>query len=160
LPGGLDVETQLSAVSIRNLAQSGEGFGFAENRSSGTSAVGTAAGGTPLPPQIAFVVSLKTGFSGQANRGRVYIPGWNTAACDNEGDCTEEQGDNCVQFIQGIRTYLAGVGHTLAIAQPARKAYEGLTGTQHPARAANLQAVTSVTRINLHWDTQRLRQLS
>jgi hypothetical protein len=160
LPGSLDVGTSLQAVSIRNLAPITGGYGWAENRSTGTASPGTAVGGTPLPYQVSFVVSLKTGFSGQANRGRVYIPGFNSSAIANDGTCEEEAADNCVQFIQGISDYLDGVGHELSIAQPARQAYEGLTGTAHPAREARLQPVTSITRINLHWDTQRLRQVN
>ena len=157
LLSALDTETQLTAVSIRNLAQDPSGAGFAENRSNAAGVSGTAVGGQPMPHQIAFVVSLKTGFSGQANRGRVYIPGWNSGASDSEGDCQQAHAVNAVEFIQNFRTSLAGRGLTLAIAQPARKAYEGWTGTLHAARTARLKDVTSVTYLNLHWDTIRLR---
>jgi hypothetical protein len=154
---GIDTETQLLAISVRDLAQDPSGRGFAENRSTGAAVTGGAVGGKPMPYQVAFVVSLKTGFSGQANRGRVYIPGWNTEASDDEGDIQEAHAINAVEFITNFKNAMDGRGLELSIAQPARQAYEGLTGTQHPARAARLTEVTSITRLNLHWDTQRLR---
>ena len=130
------------------------------NRSSGAAQAGTNATGNPMPFQIAFVVTLKTLNSGQANRGRVYLPGFSTDCSDTPGTIDADAAQDCVDFIEGVRSHLGGIGHELSIAHPARKQYEGLTGANHPARAAGLVAVTNVGFQNLNWDTQRLRSIN
>jgi len=50
-------------------------------------------------------------------------------------------------------------GYTPVIGQKARAAYTGTTGTQHPARPAGSEVITSATVKDNHWDTQRKRGL-
>lgn len=157
LLGALDVETRLQKVGVRNMSADSPGVGFAEVISSGVEMPGTASGGSSLPPQIALVVSLRTEFSGQANRGRCYLPGFNTGAQDTTGKVQSTVADNAVDFLEGVQSALSSNGLTLCIAQPARKAYTGRTGTEHLARDAGHVPVTNIVVLNNVWDTQRLR---
>lgn len=160
LPGHQDVETRLTNVGLRNMARDTTGFGFGEWVSANTGASGSAGpGGGPLPAQISFVVSLKTGFSGQANRGRVYIPGFHSSADDGNGSASDDTAADCVDFITRIGQMLTARAMPLAIAHPARAAYTSPKPpfTEHEARPAGVVNVTGITKLNNVWDTQRLR---
>jgi hypothetical protein len=157
LLAALDVETILQKVGYRNMSSDSPGVGYAEIISAGTEMPGTASGGSSLPAQIALVVSLRTAFSGQANRGRCYLGGFNTGAQDLAGRVQGGVADNAVDFLEGVQSALDTAGHQLCIAQPARKAYVGRTGTNHPARDADSVPVTNIVVLNNVWDTQRLR---
>jgi len=154
----LDVQTKLAHVGVRNMASQGTPpVGFSEWVSDVTPVSGQAVGGGPMPPQIALVVSLKSGFSGQANRGRVYIPGWNNTADTGNGLAKQEAADAAVDFIQALKDAAFGNSLSLCIAQPARQAYEGRTGVTHPARSSGSQLVNGIVSLNNRWETQRLR---
>lgn len=153
----MDTETVLAKIGIRDMRDVGGGTGLSEWVSSGGGVPGTATGGGPMPAQIAFVVSLKTGLAGQANRGRVYLPGINTTTQDPNGLMKGPNGDSAVQFIRNVRGALTDSGLTLAIAHPARQHYVGRNGQDHPARDADTVAVTNIVSLNLVYDTQRLR---
>lgn len=157
----LDTETSLTAVGLRDMSESssGSGVGLSEWKSSGAAASGSAvvAGQGPMPHQVAFCVSLKTGFSGQANRGRVFLPGYHMRADDGNGLIKEATANKGVAFIQAIADHLETLGLALCLAHPARKAYTGWAGAEHPARDAGTVPVLNITKLNLQWDTQRLR---
>lgn len=157
IAGRLDTETSLTNVGLRDMRQDVGGFGFGEWVSNNAGVAGSTAGGAPYPAQIAFVVSLKTGRAGQAGRGRVYIPGFNTNAADTDGNPQSGTAQDCVDFVTAVSQALTDSSYTLALGHPARAAYTGAGGANHPARAAEAVPVTGITYLNLVWDTQRLR---
>lgn len=157
LLAALDTETRLAKIGCRDMQCLPDGVGFGELQSTAAGLAGTAAGGSPLPFQISFVVSLKSVYSRQANRGRMYIPGFNTGAQDTAGKCQEAVADNAVEFVQGIKSAFAAAGLSMCIAHPARQAYEGRTGVNYPARPSGHVTVENIVWRDLTWDTQRLR---
>src|SRR5262249_49479204 len=80
-----------------------------------TSATGT---GDPLPINVSFVVTLKTGRSGQANRGRVYLTGFTEGQNDTNGNAIAAVGTDCVSFITSVSGALSSSGSTHVIAHP------------------------------------------
>lgn len=150
----------LQAVAVRDMAQTDPPGGWTETRSNLGAVNGTGTG-DPLPPNVSYVVSLKTDRRGQASRGRVYLTGFTEAQNTPGGDCLNTTGDACVAFIGAVQTAMAGSGLTLAIAHPARNAYDSPTPpfTHHDARGAGTVVVNSILKLNDHWDSTRLRQL-
>lgn len=154
-----DTQTFLTKLGLRDMRESPTpGSGFAEVVSNTGSVHGSATGGEPMPAQIALVVSLKTNLSRQANRGRVYIPGWNSGANEATGKAKDTVLVNAVEWITAIQTVLNANGLKLCIAQPARAAYTSdRSGVSYPARPAGHQDVTQIVCLDKVWDTQRLR---
>lgn len=153
----LDTETVLAKVGIRDMREVSAGTGLSEWVSSGGGVPGTAVGGGPMPPQIAFVVSLKTGLAGQANRGRIYLPGINTGTQDPNGLMKGPNADSAVTFIRNVRTAMTAQNLTMCIAHPARQAYTGRDGADHAARDAGTVPVSNIVSLDNVYDTQRLR---
>jgi len=150
---------ELTGVGVRDLAESSPGVGLGEIVSS-LSAVTGSATGDALPANVSFVVSLKTGLSRQANRGRVYLPGFAESANQPGGVASDAAKNAAVDFIGRINsTALPASGMSLVIAHPARAGYTGSTGTNHPARSAGFVTVTSILALNNVWDSTRLRSL-
>lgn len=148
---------ELVAVGVRNLAQSGTaGVGFGEFVSNLGATAGTATGDA-LPANVSFVVSLKTGLSLQANRGRVYLTGYAESANQPGGIASDAAKNASVAFMGTTQSAMTAQGLTLCIAHPARAAYTGSTGTPHPARGAGTVQVTSILALNNVWDSTRLR---
>jgi len=148
------VQQGISAVTIRNVNIADQPV-----LSSNTTFVPGTSASTALPNEVSAVITLRTAFTGPQNRGRMYIPGWasNSVGAINiiaGGAVTALQ--NWAATIPGA---LSGSGYTLVIGQKARAAYTGSTGTQHPARAATSQAVTSLVVRDNHWDSTRRRGL-
>lgn len=151
---------QLTALGIRDLSPvPGSSFGYGEWESNITGINGAAAAGVPIPSNVSFVVSLETGLSQQANRGRVYIPGWSSVAEDGTGKILQACAEAAVLFIEDVKTALHNGPPVLdlCIAHPARQAYTGRAGALHPARAADSVPVVSEGYRDLIWDTQRRR---
>lgn len=160
LLNNLDSSTQYLNTAIRDMQETspGSGVGWSEWMSGNAEATGQAVAGQPVPPGVAFVVTLRTGNSGQANRGRVYLPGFNTNALQTGGTIPDAVKEDCRVFIEAIQDILAGVNLTLCIAHPARKAYEsGDPPVQHPARSAGTVTVGNIVCLNNVFDSQRLR---
>lgn len=156
----LATTVSLQAVGIRDMAQTSPPGGWAELKSN-LAAVAGAGTGDPLPANVAFVISLGTDHRGQANRGRVYLPGFVEATNDASGQCISTARDAAVDFIGRIQTALTGLALPLCIAQPARAAYDSPTPpfTHHEARSAGHQPVISITAPGRTWDSTRLRTL-
>lgn len=112
-----------------------------------------------LPSEMAVCVTLRTGSRGVANRGRMYLTGFGNAQVTTGNVILAA----CVTDVQNwagtILTALSAQSYTWVIGQPARAAYTGSTGTQHPARIANSVPVTSIIVRDNHWDSQRRRGL-
>src|SRR4029450_12161621 len=112
----LDSETHLTNAGFRDMRQGTDGFGYGEWVSNNTGVSGRATAEDPPPPQIAFVVSLKTGRSGQANRGRVYLPGFNAAAGDGTGRALQATADDAVDFVEAVSAALQTSGYDAGVA--------------------------------------------
>lgn len=151
-------------VGLRDLRQDpATGFGMAEFVSNTTPATpGTAANTvTALPPQTSLVVSLKTGFARQANRGRVYIPNWAATADTGAGVASPAAVTAASGFITQLASTVAGTPYNLSlcIAHPQRQSYPSRTpgAPAIPARAPGTVPVISIAARDNIWDTQRLR---
>ena len=141
-------------VSIRDLNSAGQPL--IESNLAG--AAGTSSG-TPLPNEVAACVTLRTAFTGPANRGRLYVPGFATTALGTGNvmaPATVTAVNNWASIIAGVlnaQGYLWSVGHV------ARASYTGSTGTVHPARVAGTVPIVTANMRDNHWDSQRRRGL-
>jgi hypothetical protein len=150
----LHTSTSLTFVGVRDISAAHT----TEFVSTGVATAGTGAA-TALPPQTSFVVTLRTGTAGQGGRGRVYLPGFASAADAGNGVATGAVLGASQSFVGAISTAMAGAGVllTLCLARPARAAYTGKTGTVHAARTAGFLPITAIVSENNVWDTQRRR---
>jgi hypothetical protein len=126
--------------------------------STGPATPGTSAS-PALPDEVSLVVTIRTARTGQANRGRFFIPNWATNAIGGAGVASAAAVTAAGGFASNILTAITGQGGTWVLAQPARQAYTGITGTQHPARVAGSLPQAGVVVRDNHWDTQRRRGL-
>lgn len=147
-------DTFLSAVTIRDLNTANQPL----IQSNVASAAGTSAS-PALPNETAVNVTLRTALAGRANRGRSYVPGWATNALGAGNVVAAAAVTALNAWAQTWPNALAAGSYTLVIGQPARAAYTGSSGTQHPARAAGSVQVTSLVVRDNHWDSQRRRGL-
>lgn len=155
LAGFLATSTNFGAVTLRDLNVPNAPI----IPSGGTgNAPGTSAS-PALPNEVAIVVTKRTSRTGPGYRGRLYVPGFATNAL-GAGNIVAA---GAVTAVQNWANTIAGAftaqGLTHVLGQPARAAYTGRTGTQHPARPAQSTDVSSVTVRDNHWDTQRRRGL-
>jgi hypothetical protein len=120
-------------------------------------AVPGTSGDDPLPPSAALVVTERTAHAGAGFRGRFFIPNWTDAATATGGVADAGAVSALQAWALTVPTAFAASSMGLAIAQPARAAYTGTSGTAHPARAATTQLVTEVIVRNALWDNQRRR---
>jgi len=112
-----------------------------------------------IPDESAAVLTIRTAVRGPAGRGRLYIPNFATNALQTGGVIADATVAALTQFTVNILTAITGAGGTWVLANPARAAYTGSTGTQHPARVAGLVPVVAVVVRDNHWDSQRRRGL-
>lgn len=127
------------------------------------SSTGAAKAGTnasqALPNENAVCVTERTAKTGQQNRGRLFLVGFN-AGTVAAGNIIAAPTVTAVQ--NWVNTFIAAFsaqGLTLSIGQPARAAYTGSTGTQHAARSATSTPITSMSVRDNKWDSQRRRGL-
>jgi hypothetical protein len=144
----------LSGVTIRDLGQPNQPIISSTNPGfAGTSS------GTELPNEVSAVITTRTAFTGPANRGRVYVPGFASNAL-GAGNVIAA---GAVTALQNWATIIAGAlssqGYIWCIGHQARAAYTGSSGTQHPARVAGTVPITTVSVRDNHWDSQRRRGL-
>ena len=119
----------------------------AEFLDTGGATAGTSAGDF-LPPQTAFVVTLRTAQAGRSFRGRVYLPGYGEGA--NAVTGTIGSATQSVAFVTAVQAALVTNGLNLGVlSRPAPLAT--------PARAGFITPVTSIVARDLVWDTQRRR---
>lgn len=106
--------------------------------------------GDLLPPQTAFVVTLRTAQAGRSFRGRVYLPGFPEGM--NQPGGTISSASTSVAFITAIKANLQTSGLDLGVlSRPAPLA--------NPPRAGFITTVTSIVARDLVWDTQRRRAI-
>lgn len=144
----------LGAVWMRDVRQAGMPI----INSGAAGAPGTSAS-PELPDETAVVVTTRTAFVGQANRGRFYVPGWATNALGAGNVVAAGAVTALGTWASGIGPAFTGQGYTLSLGHPPRAQYTGSTGTVHPARVAGSLPITSVVVRDNHWDSQRRRGL-
>lgn len=119
----------------------------AEFIDTGAAVAGTANTGL-LPPQVAFVITLRTAQAGRSFRGRVYLPGYDEAV--NTATGTLSASTSSVNFVAAIQSALITNGLNLGVlSRPAPLA--------SPPRSGFITVVTSVVARDAVWDTQRRR---
>lgn len=124
---------------------------------SGINGTGT---GAALPNEVAACVTVRTALAGKQNRGRVFLPGFESgqlAAGNIIGPAAVTAINN---WAATWTSAFAASGYTFVIGQKHRVAYTSpKTGVDYPDRPANsVQVVSAVLRDN-HWDSQRRRGL-
>jgi hypothetical protein len=124
----------------------------------GLNAVGTSPS-TSLPDENAICVTFRTALTGNANRGRMYVPNFAANAVGAGGVIAASLVTSLTTWANTIPTAFTAQGMTFVLAHPARAAYTGVTGTAHPARPAGTVPITSISVRDNHWDTQRRRGL-
>lgn len=145
----------LTRIDIRDINTAGNAI----VSSSAAGQLGT--GALPaLAGHTALVATLRTARAGRNARGRAYLPGFNAASMGSNGQGITALNTDVGNWIANWISVFNAQGLTLCIPQPARQAYTGETGTNHPARPVGTPsiAVTSVTLRNLIFDTQRRRE--
>jgi len=150
----LSTTTILQGVTIRDLGQPNQPL--IANTAGG--APGTSSG-TELPNEVASVITTRTAFTGPANRGRVYVPGWATNALGAGNQMAGPARTALSTWATTIAGVLSAQGYTWCIGHVARQAYTGSGGTAHPARVAGTVPITTVEVRDAHWDSQRRRGL-
>lgn len=126
--------------------------------STGAAAPGTSAN-PGLPNEMAICVTLRTGSAGISGRGRTYLPGFDNAQVNVANQIAAACVTAVNTWVAGWASIFSSQGYTWVLGLPARNAYTGSTGTQHPARDATSVAVTTATVRNNTWDSQRRRGL-
>jgi hypothetical protein len=127
-------------------------------QSTGAAVPGTNAT-TPLPIENSVVTTLRTALRGQSNRGRIYGCGYGVDQVIGGNIISASLMTDQAAWNNGFIAIFAGQSLTWVIGQPARAAYTGITGTDHPARAATSVPITAAIVRDNHWDSQRRRGL-
>ena len=143
----------LQAVSVRDMgALTNPAF-----RSDAPSAPGTSAVNA-LAPQTAAVLTGETALRGKGTRTRYYIPGFTVDGVTGAGAIAGPTSTSLTAFGNALIGNYTANGLDLGLARPARQAYTGITGTNHPARSpATVEPVTAVVLKDVVYDTVRSR---
>lgn len=127
--------------------------------SSDSAAVPGTSSGTAMPSEIAAVLTLKTNTTGPGGRGRWYIPGWSTTAIGTGDVIAAGAVTALINWTTNLVNAANAAQGSIVLLRPARAAYTGTTGTQHPARPAGFLPFTNIIVRDNHWDSQRRRGL-
>lgn len=126
--------------------------------STGAAVPGTSAS-PAMPSEVALTVTLRTARTGPAYRGRFYLAGFATNAIAAGDVVAPALMTATGTWLAGLNGALTGQSIQWALLQPARQAYTGVSGTQHPARPAGATILNNMLVRDNHWDTQRRRGL-
>lgn len=144
---------QLAGVNLRDLRNPN----MPVVSSTGAATPGTGAA-TALPPGVAATITLRTASAGRGFRGRVYLPGLDSAAIvAATGALLGAAQTAAVNFVTEVQTAMTASAITLSIAQPARQAYTGRKGRAIAARNAGIPNVTSIVSRLTALTSQRRR---
>jgi hypothetical protein len=154
LLGFLALTVSLAGVHLQDARSAGN----PEIASTGAATAGTGTG-LALPDEVALALTLRTARVGTQFRGRLYQPGYAAVALAAGGVASTATVTALSNYGTALNAVIGANVGTWSIAQPARAAYTGRTGTQHPARAAALVPITSWICRDNHWDSQRRRGL-
>jgi hypothetical protein len=120
-------------------------------------AVAGGGSGAAMPSENAIVLTENVNIRGRGAKGRMYVSGWVTSADVTTGGINPAVQTALNGWGSDIMSALNAQSLTPCVAQVARQAYTGLTGTNHPARNPSFATITSITCNDLNWDTQRRR---
>jgi hypothetical protein len=154
LQAGYATAVQLRGVDLRDINVANQPI----IPSTGASLGGTDTNSS-LPDEVAIVLSLHTALTGQANRGRIYLPATTTLTVSPTNVITGGFMSTLNTFAAGVLAIYTSNSLNMCIAKPARAAYTGSTGRQHPARIASTELVTAVVVRDNHFDSTRRRGL-
>jgi hypothetical protein len=146
--------TSLTGITLRNISSPNQPL----VASTGAATPGTGTGNA-LPDEVALVGTLRTAFTGRAARGRLYQPGWAPTANGVGGVAAASAVAAFTGYLNNLPAMFTTGNFVWVLGLPARNAYVGSTGTQHPARAATTLPITSTVVRDNHWDSQRRRGL-
>ena len=150
----MSTATAIARLTIRDVNSANQALISAV----GAPLIGTGAGNA-MPNEVALVVTERTALAGRANRGRMYIPGWIVSSVAADNTAITAVVTDLQAWANTVQNALNSAGYQLVIGQPARQAYTGTTGTNHPARAAGSTTVQSLQVRDGHFDSQRRRGL-
>jgi hypothetical protein len=156
--GDLHSDMSMTGVSIKDLNSANQPFVF----STSAAQAGTGAG-TAIPNQVAIVVTLATGLSGKAYRGRVYLGGLDSGTVLNSDQHTALAGTNAAAFINGVLSVMNSNAIVPSVFGRALQAGEtkpppgSTTGNPLPARSAQMTPITQARIVSQRFDSQRKR---
>lgn len=110
-----------------------------------------------MPADVAAALTKNIASRGRGLKGRLFLSGWATNAGSAGGVISGAAQTALNNFGAALMTALTNQSLTACVPQVARQDYIGLTGTTHPARAANKVSITSIVLRDTEWDTQRRR---
>jgi len=148
----LPTSTTLTAVDVRDLRQTNNPLIAATF----TAIPGTSAS-TPLPPQTAIAITLRTAFAGVQFRGRIYWGGLSLTADDTTGHISTPGSNAAMSYYNSITAGMNAIAWPLSVAGrdlPARPGHGGVTLPPRPAQ--NTLVTSALVRDNI-FDTQRRR---
>jgi len=150
----LSVNTALASVSLRDVNTANQAI----ITSIGAASPGTGSG-TLLPDEVAATITLRTALTGIQNRGRMFIPGFDSLSVGPANTISPATVTALNNWALTITGALSGQGLVWVIGHKHRQAYTGMTGTSHPDRPAGSVPITSASVRDNHWDSQRRRGL-
>jgi hypothetical protein len=149
----INSNAQFAGIQLRDLRTANMPF----VTSTGVAVAGTGVA-TALPPGVSLVISERTAQAGRGFRGRIYLPGLDSAAVTAAtGAATPAANTAAVNFVTAVSTALTASAITLSIANPARQAYTGRTGRAIPLRPNGVINVTSIVARLTALTSQRRR---
>lgn len=151
--------TQFQNVYVRDMTA----FTNPVSVGTGTAVPGTSAS-PAMPVNAAIVITEQVVTRGRGAKGRIFLGGWATNADAGGGVISAAAQTGLNAFCTALFNAITGQSLTPCVAQPARQAYLGVTGTSHAARGSAGPPPTG-THVNvstyllrdLVWDTQRRR---
>lgn len=154
IQAAISTTTALQRVTLTSVHTAGQ----PSFDSTGAAVAGTDAT-APLPNEVAICITLRTAGRGPSNRGRMYIPGLCSDDLAAGNVILAGLLTNFGNWANGFIAIFSGQSLTWVVGNPARAAYTGITGTQHPARPAGSVPITAALVRDNHWDSQRRRGL-
>jgi len=156
IPTFMPAGTVLAGVDLRDINSANNPI---IDRSTAATLPGTSVS-LPMPNEMAIALTLRTARTGQAFRGRIFIPGWSANAAAAGGVVDPTLKADLDALATGLRGVYSGQGLTMCLALPARAGYTSpRTGRVHPPRDAQTADVTAVICRDNHFDSQRRRGL-
>jgi hypothetical protein len=142
----------LGGLSVRDMSAS-TNAPFLNNTSGGSGTSASAA----MPPQVALVLSGKGTMRGKGNSARWYLPGWASNADSGNGVVAPAVVTALGPFMTSVFSAFSTAGLVPCVAKPARQAYTGISGAQHPATTAHTIDIQAWALRDNIWDTVRAR---
>jgi hypothetical protein len=121
------------------------------------SAVAGSGAGVPMPEQDAIVLTENVAQRGRGVKGRVYLGGWVQSADVTPGAISGTVQTAVNTFGTALFNAISAASLAPCLAQVARNAYIGYSGTSHPQRTATHVLITNYVCRDTIWDTQRRR---